>query len=303
MNRCLEVVFLFHVEKANINANESFGNVITIKKTLDFDGNYRVYISPRSMKYAVKESLKSMGYKIASLTQIQGALTTEGNPIENVDEDLFGYLVPEKPPRNRVAPIKSLGAISIHPVEISIDRGGRYDPEKRYDPAPFETEIVSAIMRSNWLIELDRIGKFLANEIKNDSDIELDREEKMKRLKGFLEALLIESSFARQTNYLIDPTPWIIAFVLSDAKRPIVWDSLNIDENLNLNVAEFLRRLLIYKDRVNKIYLVNYKIKGLEELKANEKDNEEIRDIKSKIEYKDISELKKVIEEISKMVF
>lgn len=264
--KALEITFLGKLEKGNINANESIGNLTTIKKTVDFDGQHRVYISPRSLKFAVKEVLKSKGEPISSLQKIANALTTEGNPKKNVDDDLFGYFLATNPPRTRTAPIRSLGAISIHPINIEIDRGGRYDPNKQFDPVPFETEIASAIIRSSWLVELDRVGTFEEKELDDNTkkDIQKDKDKKYSltddikkdRTKKFLKALLLESLLARATNNLVDMTPMVIVFALTNVKRLVIGRNLSVSKN-KVEMEKIKERINLYGRYIEKIWILN----------------------------------------------
>ena len=155
----MEIAFLSKLEKTNINASGTEGNVTILKKTEEIDGTQRIYISGASLKYAIKTYLEENGWKLSEVKSKTktAQITTECNPKERIDDDLFGYLDTETD-KKRVAPVKTNGMISLFPYRGDLNRGVRFDPKGK-EHSLYDIEIATNVFRGNWAVELDRIGK------------------------------------------------------------------------------------------------------------------------------------------------
>jgi len=243
----MEIAFLSKLEKTNINASGTEGNVTILKKTEEIDGTQRIYISGASLKYAIKTYLAENGWILSEIKPKTrtAQITTECNPKERIDDDLFGYLDTEAD-KKRVAPIKTNGMISLFPYKGDLNRGVRFDPEGK-EHSLYDIEIATNVFRSNWAVELDRIGK--------GDDWEVPAEEKEKRIKAFLKALFNLWSRVKQTNFLTKISPEVIVFAFRDDKTLTIADKLRIDENYNLDVEALKEALDYHKDSLKEVYI------------------------------------------------
>jgi CRISPR-associated protein Cst2 len=238
--------------KGNVNANGTIAALTEIKKFFTTEGETRVYVSGRCVKYCIKDRLQEKGFHISPLARSEerGArvLLPEGNPVENIDDDLFGYLIPAEE-RKRFAPIKTDGIVALKHCEITRDFGGRFDPTGKEDTSPFEIEVADFIGQNNWILN-ENIGKFLYQKIRRDNreieneitqkiiekarstGIVLNEEdlgdgiktysllpdERKNRIKAFLEVLLKERyTFPRSATSLHQPE-YYYAVILSTSR-------------------------------------------------------------------------------------
>ncbi len=288
----MEIVFLTKAEKSNFNASGTEGNIISLKKTTEIDDTQRVFISGTSLKYSIKEYLRELQDEHIKLSPVKSRsetaqITTECDPERYIDDDLFGYL-DTSTDKKRVAPVKTNGMISLFSYKNDLNRGVRFDPEG-VNHSLYDIEIVTSVFRSNWAIELDRIGK----EIINKKEINISDEEKERRIKIFLVSLFNLWSRVKQTNYLTDISPRVITIVLRDDKTLTVADRLRIDINYNLDVDALKEAIMLHKDRIKEFYLGYSKsfINNVDALKRLNNDDK----LSDRIKVMEIAELKENI--------
>jgi len=243
----MEIAFLSKLEKANINASGTEGNVTILKKTEEIDGTQRIYISGTSLKYAIKTYLAENGWKLSEIKSKTrtAQITTECNPKERMDDDLFGYLDTEAD-KKRVAPIKTNGMVSLFPYKGDLNRGVRFDPRGK-EHSLYDVEIATNVFRSNWAIELDRVG--------NGENWEISANEKEKRIKAFLRALFNLWSRVKQTNFLTKISPEVVVIVFRDDKTLTIADKLRIDENYNLDIQALKEAIDYHKDAIKEVFI------------------------------------------------
>ena len=249
----MEIVFLTRAEKANLNAAGTDGNITSLKKTTEIDNTQRVFISGASVKYALKQYLQEIGWTLSPLKPRteQAQVTTECNPKKYIDDDLFGYMNTESEVK-RVAPVKTNGMISLFPYSNDLNRGVRFDPQGT-EHSLYDIEIVTTVFRSNWAVEIDRIGRSSA---KHEGDaFDLPSEEKEKRLKALLEGIFNFWSRVKQTNYLTGLTPQILTIVLRDDKTITVGDKLYINSNYELDINALNEVLSYHMSRIKEAYV------------------------------------------------
>jgi CRISPR-associated protein Cst2 len=260
-SKFMEIAFLTKVEKSNINAAGTDGNITSLKKTTEIDDTQRVFISGVSLKYSIKEYLRDLGYELSPIKgkekgegKERGAqITTECNPAKYIDDDLFGYM-DTKSDNKRVAPVKTNGMIALFPYKNDMNRGVRFDPEGQ-NHSLYDLEIVTTVFRSNWAIELDRIGIESLNSKDNKNEINIRNEEKERRVKAFLESIFNLWSRVKQSNYLTSISPQMIVLVFRDDKTLTIGDKLMIDENYNLNIDSLIETIDYHKNRIKEIYI------------------------------------------------
>lgn len=250
----MEIVFLVKAEKTNLNAAGTDGNITSLKKTTEVDDTQRIFISGASVKYAIKQYLQDIGWSLSPLKgkSRQAQVTTECKPKEYIDDDLFGYMDTSRNVK-RVAPVKTNGMIALFPYSNDLNRGVRFDPEGTQHSL-YDIEIVTTVFRSNWAVELDRIGKKSDNS-EGEEDFDLNAGEKEKRIKGLLESIFNFWSRVKQTNYLTSLTPQVLAIVLRDDKTMTIGDKLSINANHELDINALEEVLTYHKKRLKEVYI------------------------------------------------
>ncbi|MGB9659706.1 MAG: type I-B CRISPR-associated protein Cas7/Cst2/DevR [Nitrososphaerales archaeon] len=253
----LELAFLTKVEKSNLNASGTEGNVTILKKTEEIDGGVRPFISGASIKYAIKDYLKEIGLPLSPIKRKTktAQITTECDPEKYIDDDLFGYMDTEKGVR-RIAPVKTNGMISIFERKGDLNRGVRFDPEGK-EHSMYDLEVATTVFRSNWAIELDRIGHYNDEQEFKEGKVGdfINAKEKEKRVKALLGAIFNLWSRVKQTNNLTQLQPEVMIVVMRDDKSLTIGDKLRVDQQLKLDCNALGEALRYHNDRVKEAYL------------------------------------------------
>jgi len=267
MMKTLQIDILVRIEKSNLNAQITEGNITTLKKFKDVDGKEYVYISATSVKYWLKERMKELIKEVwdnienapkISSPEKGDVLYTPAKPITYVDADLFGYLDAENN-KKRYAPIKFSGLISLYPYSGDIDFGVRYDP-KGTEHTLHHIEITSNIFRGTWMILLDWIGRFVPGTVgmseeeikkatKKIKEIKeaIEKESEIDRLRKLLEEKIKEIKEATKKEYLEKLKEYIeeyIKFVNLNKKELNV--GIDKIEVVELDINERRRRLKLF---------------------------------------------------------
>lgn len=322
--------------KGNVNANGTIGSLIEIKKFFTTEGETRVYVSGRCVKYCIKQRLAEKGFPISLLARTeergQRILLPEGNPIKNIDDDLFGYLIPAVE-RKRFAPIKTDGIVALRHCEITRDFAGRFDPTGKEDTSPFEVEVADFIGQNNWILT-ENIGRFVYQKIRRDNreieteitqeiindakkaGIELNEErldneiivyslpssERKSRLKAFLEVLLKEKyTFPRSATNLHQPQYYYAVILPTERLLPLFahidYEIKNGKVVLDLDKIENLGSLL----NKEKITIIDFEGVLEEEITARiEKYRETLTNLEKS--RKPDEKLKEKVEELQKRI-
>jgi len=113
--RWLEVIDVFRVESANINAGEGGPAEIDIKIVHLEDGTVVPRISPQAIFRMIRDYWIEIGEKVdvARVEPGKPAPLPVCDPVKYIDDDLFGFLKTEPPPQSRPGPIRSIGAIGL----------------------------------------------------------------------------------------------------------------------------------------------------------------------------------------------
>jgi CRISPR-associated protein Cas7/Cst2/DevR subtype I-B len=301
--------------KGNVNANGTIAALTEIKKFFTTEGETRVYVSGRCVKYCIKQRLcEKKGCELSPLERRRRVVQPKGNPISFIDDDLFGFMITEaeEVARRRFAPIKTDGIVALKHCEITRDFAGRFDPTGKEMPSPFEVEVADFIGQNNWILT-ENIGRFEENELINDiinaSKTKLEErdenkkkvyylfpEKRKERLKAFLEVLLKERyTFPRSATNLHQPHYFYAVILFTRRLLPLF---SNIDykiENgevlLNTEKTENLTSLL---DKTEKITIVDFERALTGKVKQKKKEE--------KLEIVDVSRIDNVIDEISKFL-
>jgi len=276
----------------NVNADIGIGTRIPLKKILTWNQETKVFVSARCVRRCIRERLMEKGFSIDPLQLIGTEATQQlgdvGDPIEYVDDDLFGYLVPENVPRRRDSPIKVSHLISLKHTEIKPEFAARFPREflkefKSGYPAPFEIELAEWLGRLEVIVS-NRIGRFSLDELgkelvsKHQDKLEekeklyyLSNKERSRRLKAFLEVLLWEGwCFPRGAQSPSVPEFHYAVIALSKHITPI-FSYVTIDED-----GKLLRSIMggiekLYGALIDHLFVLDYRASKFEAL--TRKDN------------------------------
>ena len=314
--------------KGNVNANGTVGALTEIKKFFTTDGETRVYVSGRCVKYCIKQRLSEKGFELSPLERPRRVVISKGNPVLYIDDDLFGFMMAEVPgeaARRRFAPMKTDGVVALRHCEITRDFGGRFDPTEKEMPSPFEVEVADFIGQNNWILT-ENIGKFedkeITNEIIQNSLVKLEEKEengkkyyclpsepsedsklaygRKNRLKAFLEVLLKERyTFPRSATGLHQPHYYYAVILPTERLLPLFahvdYEVKNGKVVLDLDKIEDLGSLLMDGEKVT---IVDFERVLDEEVKLRIEDHRKrIEGLENKLKSANGEELKKKLEE------
>jgi len=258
----------------NVNADAGIGTRIPLKKVITWNQEIRPFVSARCIRRCIRERLHEKGFSIDPLQIVgkderQQQLGDIGNPVKYVDDDIFGFLLPQEPPIRRSSPIKLSHLISLRHAEVKVEFAARFQRDflsnytKGY-PVPFEIELADWLGRLNVIVS-DRIGRFSEEELSEiakkelGDKLELSKEERIRRLSGFLEVLLQEGwMFPRAAQSPSVPEFYYAIIGLTDRFAPIfgcidVNDSGELDKGL----IEKMRRA--YGWLLEELFILDYK--------------------------------------------
>jgi len=297
--KCVQISIIARVS-GNVNADEVIGNRITIKKMYDSEGNVYPFVSARAIKYSIRQKLAEKGFSIDPLISMRRGerevqWIDSGKPWEYVDNDLFGYMVPERERvgggRRRTAPVAISYFKALRHTNVSTEFGARF-PRVEDNPNPFEIEVADIIGRLNVIIY-----EYIGRESKYDNEkweIKITEDERKRRIRALLEILLIERFvLPRRTNSLSIPEYYYALITLSPTPLPIyqyldykiVKDGIPvIDEDKLKTLYKLINKI---PNKPEKIYLIDY----LNSLQYNEVPDTNIKIIK-------VEKLNEIIEEI-----
>jgi CRISPR-associated protein Cst2 len=301
----------------NVNADAGVGTRIPLKKIITWNQEVRPFVSARCIRRCIRERLYEKGFSIDPLQMVgrqlgvEGQLGDIGDPLKYVDDDLFGFLKPSEPPLRRSSPIKISHLISLRHAEVKVEFAARFARdfmttyEKGY-PVPFEIELAEWLGKLNVIIS-DRVGRFSDDELSEDlkkqlgSQRELSKDERINRLRGFLEVLLWEGwSFPRGAQSPSIPEFYYAIIGLSARYVPIFsYIDLGDDGKLNVFLLENMQK--ICEQLLDKLFIIDYKggrCQAYTYVRKSEKDIE----IKKEDLTLDSEIMKKIISEICNFI-
>jgi len=259
----------------NVNADEVIGTRITLKKMYSTSGEVLPFVSPRAIKYAIRQALKERGYEIDPFKENPEAtealrLSDSGRPHIYVDNDLFGYMVTmgrRELARRRQGPVSFSYLRALRDTPIVTEFAARFprSVETGSNPVPFEVEVADFIGKLNCLI-YDYIGIFTEDKKQKGAPEDLPErlpdEERERRLKDFLEILLTPSYvLPRRTNSLNIPEYYASLITMSYGPLPI-YQYLDYDfdnDKVNTNKLTELMNLRTFKENRAKALIIDYK--------------------------------------------
>jgi CRISPR-associated protein Cst2 len=187
----------------NVNADAGIGTRIPLKKIITWNQEIRPFVSARCIRRCIRERLYEKGFPIDPLQMVgrgaQQQLGDTGNPVEYVDDDIFGFLLPQETPIRRSSPIKLSHLISLRHAEVKVEFAARFQRDFLPDyvkgpPVPFEIELADWLGKLNVVIS-DRIGRFSEEELseiakkKLGGKLELPKEGEEEEAFGLLRGL------------------------------------------------------------------------------------------------------------------
>ncbi|OQX19807.1 MAG: type I-B CRISPR-associated protein Cas7/Cst2/DevR [Candidatus Altiarchaeales archaeon A3] len=293
--KAIEIVTLTKVDPANLNSNGTEGVITVLKKFRDpIENKEFIRVSGQSVKYHLKEILYELEennkqkYEPYNLDGVAGkstnakqVLVSPGDPEKYISDDLFGYMKTDTK-KKRIAPVRTCGMVSLFPYEEDRDFGVRYDESGNEKHNIFETEFSANIMRSNFFIEVDRIGVFDKTEVEDAKAKTMSPEERNNRIMDLIKCILSYHHETRSTRFLTKVYPEAVVVLFLNKKIPVIGDNLRITEkkeNKYLIDAKLLNNVLnVFEDSVvngyigilggkfdiNKEEVTNAKIKVLE---------------------------------------
>jgi len=298
----------------NVNADMGVGTRIPLKKIYTWNQEVKAFVSARCIRRCIRERLYEKGEKIDGLMLIgkrERQLGDIGDPIEYIDDDLFGFMVPEAIPRKRYSPIKISHLISLTHTEIKPEFAARFprefipDAPKEY-PVPFEIEVAEWLGRLDVIVS-DRIGVFEEDELKDEQKNKLnkignkyfiDNNTRRERLKKFLEILLWEGwQFPRAAQSPSVPEFYHSIIALTESFVPI-FGCINVEKEGKLPKEVIEKITGLYGKLIDKMFVLDYK--GGEYIKFEKTGEETLQEEDKQVLNAD--NITKIIEEICEYV-
>lgn len=237
-NKYLQFAVIMDVS-GNVNADESLGTRITIKKFITPDGIFP-FVSSRAIKRGIRYALQERGFNIDPYFTASGAggdkqKGDSGNVVEYIDQDLFGFLLPKDESKKRKAPVEISYLVSEEPIPTKPEFAARFPQND--NPIPFEIEQAKYVGKFFGNI-YNYIGIFneieLPEEVKekiptktivkgdNNAVYYLDNTERERRLKTLLYILLKgEWKFPRSSNQLNTGSYKYVILLVSRYLKPL----------------------------------------------------------------------------------
>ncbi len=235
--KALTITYLTWASYASLNgADKEADNIVSIKKIEKNDGKEYPYCSSQAVRRALREQLSVLGWKLSETSeakQKKGAASTQCNPQEYIDDDLFGFMQADAETIKRTAPLRVSPLISLDPYRGEMDFGTNYMSIKTGgNPNIFETEIHSGYYVGTIMLELDRVGEKSPGD---KYELKLTNEEKYNRVAALCDAIQNLWTVGRQSRFLSDMSPKFVCAALLKVKNPIFLESIKMDTNGKVN--------------------------------------------------------------------
>ncbi|MEZ0539534.1 type I-B CRISPR-associated protein Cas7/Cst2/DevR [Fibrella arboris] len=256
----LTITYLSKVSFASLNGGDKeVDNIVTIKKVTLDNGDQLPYLSSQAVRRALRDKLEELGWTVspvAKASEDKGAAKTSLDPVQYIDDDLFGFMDAAKgkdaekgKATVRTSPVRVESLLALTKFQEDLDFGTNYMAKKIDGGQPniFETEIHSGIYRGTILIELDRVGAGEGFEKAG----KLPAEERTRRVIGLLEAFQTMWSSGRQSRFLADISPKFMAAACMNSKNPIFLEAVKTDRTGQVDVAALQTVLSDYEQFIS----------------------------------------------------
>lgn len=232
--KAITITYLTPVSFASLNGSDKEAdNISSIKKlTRETNGGVKEfpYVSSQAIRRALRDQLATLGYTLSegiAAKEAKGAATTQCNPTDYLDDDLFGYMDATKSEtRKRTSSVRVSPLVAQDAYQGDLDFGTNYMSAKAGgNPNIFETEIHGGLYRGTILVELDRVG------CGDGFESDIDAGQKAERVGALLDALQNLWSSGRQSRFLADLSPKFVAAAITTVKAPIFLESVQVQGN------------------------------------------------------------------------
>ncbi len=237
---------------AGLDEGGRTGNVILVKQ-LRVGRNRYPYVSGQAWRRWLREVLYAdFSWEPSLVTRETKSVYTEGDPIAYAEDDVFGYMAAKKRIKSkkkkendkkepvkggtfrRVSPLKNSLLVSVLPNVITDDFGHfSRNLKEGEDYVPFEHQHYTAPLQGVFTISLIDVGRFEVGEMRDISAEKIEThkanlqevapniytlplEEKAKRVKDVLGALVRLRHGAQLTRHLTDVSPAVVIFGFLD---------------------------------------------------------------------------------------
>ena len=252
--KSLTITYLSKVSFASLNGSDSdVDNINTIKKITLENNEELPYVSSQAIRRALRDQLQNLGWPLSEITGDKNSKhppKTQCDPINFIDDDLFGFMDAQKETVKRTSPIRVESLIALSKYQGDLDFGTNFmGMEKGINPNIYETEIHSGVYRGTILIELDRVSDVFDEENGNEKQKKIKEfvESYKKKLKGknqeltydkmkqlikkervnaFIDAFQNLWSSGRQSRFLADISPKFFAAAIMYSKNPIFLEAV-----------------------------------------------------------------------------
>ena len=257
--KCLSWGSISKVTMGNPNAGFTEGNIQTAKKIVAPDGSAFNYVSGQCQRHGLRERFAEIGEALS--TPVDGEVeTTLGDPLNYIDDDLFGYMIAVTGDnRKRTSPVRIAPLVSLFPYRGDRDLLTKTRKASDKGGNMVETEVYSAYLRGGGLIELDRVGKFDPSEIK-ETTLEIQKEERLRRLNLFLDSMMTLWTGGKQTNILSDISPKFIAFAFQTVKLPFLLESVSCDTKGKIMAETLIDSITNYSSIIDRVIIGTTKV-------------------------------------------
>lgn len=260
----LTITYLSKVSFASLNGGDKeVDNIVPIKKVTLENGDQLPYLSSQAVRRALRDKMEELGWTVspvAKASEDKGAAKTSLDPVQYIDDDLFGFMDAAKGKEAekgkatvRTSPVRVESLLALNKFQEDMDFGTNYMAKKVDGGQPniFETEIHSGVYRGTILIELDRIGAGEGFE-KSGTLLGADR---ANRVEGFIDAFQTMWSSGRQSRFLADISPKFMAAACMSSKNPVFLEALKVDKTGQVDVAALQSVLADYEPFINESVL------------------------------------------------
>ena len=301
MNKTRTFLNLGYITKVNIdnlNSSENPGNLVLLKKVQNVVGDYYVYISGQAFRYYLKTTLMQLGMPLTKIDK-SGEIDIKDAPTgdkikryewilkNNPDIDLFGFMEAGKGSQQaalrRWSPTKVSPLISIYPWKGENDLLTRKkEGQEGGDFVKVEVNTFN-FMRGTSVINVDEVGAYV-DELNLEIRDVIGGDERYKRISMLLDAFKNLNGGGKIARLLDDLTPKFLIIVNQTAGTPIFLNSLNVNENEELDVGLISETLNEYQDIIRD-YVIGIRsniLKNEEEIKKEFDDN--VKGIKEAID-------------------
>lgn len=239
--KSITIDFISKTTIGSVNgADTEIENVPTVKKITLREGVQIPYISAQAIKRYIRDIWHERGLTLSEpqATEGKGVQSTKRDPINYIDDDLFGFMFEEK--ERRTAPVR------IKPAHGNLAFFGDKDYGTHMKITPegskeagniFETEMYYNYFSNTVLIEVDRVGCGKDPKEKFDGKT-CSRETKIERLKYLLEAIRDLWGGGRQSRFLTDISPKFAIISFLEIKKPFLLEVIGTDDKGDIKIGD-----------------------------------------------------------------